>query len=173
MSKVVIFMARKCSVCEHPQIESINAALVAGKPLSGIVTEHSGITKTSLFRHKESHLPETLSKAKEARDIAQADDLLSQVQFLQNKALSILKQAEVVKEWKTALQGVREARSCLELLGKVSGQLPPEKIMLQLEPTINQIVFILRQEIHDPSTLQRISRRLLQEAGSEGGIIDV
>ncbi len=60
----------------------------------------------------------------------------------------------------------------IELLARLMGELPPEKILVQIEPTINQIVFILRQEVRDPEALQRISQRLLQEAG-KGGIIDV
>ena len=166
-------MARPCSICSHLNREEIDRALIEGKSLSEIVSLFPAITKSALHRHKESHLPQMLAQAKEAREVAQGDTLLSQVQFLQSKALSILKQAEEAGELRTALTGVREARSCLELLGKVSGQLPPEKILVQIEPTINQIVLILRQEVRDPEALQRISQRLLQEAGSEGGIIDV
>lgn len=166
-------MARPCSICNHVSREEIDKALIEGKSLSGIVSLYPDITKSALHRHKENHLPQTLLMAREAKEIAHADNLLSQAQSLQDKALSLLKQAEAAGELRTALTGVREARACLELLGKVSGQLPPEKILVQLEPTINQIVFILRQEIRDPETLQRISQRLLQEAGSEGGIIDV
>lgn len=165
-------MARTCTICSHPKREEIDRALIEGKSLSGIVSQYSGITKTSLFRHKEAHLPQSLAWGKEAQEIAQGDNLLSQVRSLQNKALSILKQAEASGELRTALQGVREARSCLELLGKVSGQLPPEKILIQAEPIVTQIVLILRQEVRDLDALQRISQRLLQAAGSEGGIID-
>lgn len=72
------------------------------------------------------------------------------------------------------LKTANRLQNQIELLAKLMGELPPEKILVQIEPTINQIVLILRQEVRDPEALQRISRRLLQEAGSgEGGIIDV
>lgn len=164
---------RKCSICTHPAINEINEMLVNNVPFNEITSIYNEITEMSLARHKKNHLPKALSKARAAQEVTQGDNLLSQVRSLQHKALSILKQAEAAGELRTALTGVREARSCLELLGKVSGQLPPEKILVQIEPTINQIVLILRQEIRDPEALQRISQRLLQEAGNEGGIIDV
>ena len=166
-------MARKCTICEHPQVDEINRRLIDGKEPNTRIAALFGVTESSLRRHKAEHLPAVLSKAKEAQEITQGDNLLSQVQFLQSKALSILKQAEEAGELRTALTGVREARSCLELLGKVSGRLPPERILVQFEPIINTIIYVLRQEVRDPETLQRISQRLLQEAGSEGGIIDV
>jgi len=53
----------------------------------------------------------------------------------------------------------------IELLAKLTGELPPEKILVQFEPVINQVVLILKQEIRDPTTLQRISQRLLSEGG--------
>jgi hypothetical protein len=167
------FMARPCSICSHPNREEIDRELIEGKSLAEIVSIFPTITKSALHRHKESHLPQSLAQAKEAQEVAQGDTLLSQVRSLQHKALSILKQAEAAGELRTALTGVREARSCLELLGKVSGQLPPERILVQFEPIINTIIYVLRQEVRDPEALQRISQRLLQEAGSEGGIIDV
>jgi hypothetical protein len=168
------FMARPCSICSHLNREEIDRALIEGKSLSEIVSLFPAITKSALHRHKESHLPQMLAQAKEAREVAQGDTLLSQVRSLQNKALSILKRAEEAGELRTALQGVREARACLELLGKTSGQLPPEKILIQFEPIVTQIVLILRQEVRDPETLKRISDRLLIEAGSgEGGVIGV
>ena len=60
----------------------------------------------------------------------------------------------------------------VELLAKLMGELPPEKILLQYEPIISSITLILRQEIRDSDALERVSQRLLQKAGSEGGAID-
>lgn len=159
-------MARPCSICSHPNREEIDRELIEGKSLAEIVSIFPTITKSALHRHKESHLPQSLAQAKEAQEAAQGDTLLSQVRSLQNKALSLLRQAEEAGELRTALQGVREARACLELLGKTSGQLPPEKILIQLEPVISQVVLVLKQEIRDPATLQRISQRLLIEGGA-------
>jgi len=124
---------RKCSVCTHPAVNEINEMLVSGKPFNEIVTVYTDLTKMALSRHKQNHIPEILTRAREAQEVAQADDLLSQVQFLQNKALSILKQAEAAGELRTALQAIREARGNLELLAKLLGE-------LQQEGTVNILI---------------------------------
>ncbi len=118
-------MPRKCTVCEHPQAEEINTALLNGVSLRNIAERYS-VSKTALHRHKESHLPADLVKAREAREIAKADSLLDQVIELRDKALSILAKAEQAGDLRTALQGVREAKGCLELLAKLQGELAQE-----------------------------------------------
>jgi hypothetical protein len=90
------------------------------------IAERYSVSKTALHRHKESHLPADLVKAREAREIAKADSLLDQVIELRDKALSILAKAEQAGDLRTALQGVREAKGCLELLAKLQGELAQE-----------------------------------------------
>ncbi len=121
-------MARKCTVCGHEQVEAINNAIVNGDSFRNIAKQFN-IDYQAVYRHRE-HIPAGLTIAKEAAEVAQADSLLEQVQFLQNKAISLLGKAENDGDMKTALQGVREARGCLELLAKMQGE-------LQQEGTIN------------------------------------
>jgi len=114
-------MARKCTICEHPQVEEINRLLVESVPYRSIAKQFS-ISESALFRHKK-HIPEKLAKAKEAKEITKADNLLEQVIALRDKALSILEKAEKSGDLRTALQGIKEARSTLELLAKLQGEL--------------------------------------------------
>ncbi len=74
-------------------------------------------------RHKSDHLPAKLAKAKGAKDASNADDLLKHVRTLQGKATALLLKAEAEGDYRTALQGIREARSCIELMAKLLGQL--------------------------------------------------
>ena len=85
-------MPRVCTICTSPSVEAINSALVSGEPFRNIA-ERTGTSATALFRHKADHLPVTLVKAREATQVAHADDLLSQLQHLQETALGILKRA--------------------------------------------------------------------------------
>jgi len=156
---------KRCTICSHPQVDEINAMLINNVSHREISTVFNGVGDMSLHRHKRNHLPKALGLAKVAKETAQGDGLFSQVQTLQNKALSLLEQAEGTGDLRTALMAVKEMRSCMELLGRISGELSPEKILIQLEPSINQIIFILRQEVHDPKTLERVSQRLMIEAG--------
>ncbi len=125
-------MPRRCTVCEHEKVEEINRLLLEGVSLRDLAGRYS-VSKTALHRHKESHLPAELTKAREAREIAKADSLLDQVTELRDKALSILDKAEQAGDLRTALQGVREAKGCLELLARLQGE-------LQEQATVNILI---------------------------------
>ncbi len=58
-------------------------------------------------------------RAEEAKD----DDLLSQVKDLRERALRVLGAAEEAGDLRAAMGAIREARGCLELLGRVTGEL--------------------------------------------------
>jgi hypothetical protein len=73
-------------------------------------------------RHK-AHVPAALALARDAADAAHGDDLLAQVRSLNDKALSILRQAEADGDLRVALQAVRESRGTVELLARLLGEL--------------------------------------------------
>jgi hypothetical protein len=72
-------MPRKCTVCTHPDRESIDRLLVEGGSYTEIVSLYS-VTKPALSRHKAEHLPATLVQAKQVEDVARADGLLEELQ---------------------------------------------------------------------------------------------
>lgn len=123
-------MARPCTICTHPQRAELDAALAIGTESNRALAAKYGVTERSLRRHAESHLPAQLVKAQEAREVAQADDLLAQVQGLQGRTLAILKTAEEQADLRTALAAIREARGNLELLGKLAGQLHEQELRI-------------------------------------------
>jgi len=114
---------RPCTVCQHPKRDEIDKRLAIDSNFAGISRDFAGISEDALKRHKEKHLPGTLAKAKNIKEVTKADALLRDVKALRKKALSILELAEKAGDLKTALLGIREARSCMELLAKVEGQL--------------------------------------------------
>ncbi len=61
--------------------------------------------------------------------MADADSLLEQVSALHRRTLAILGNAEVEGEHKLALAAIREARSNLELLGRLMGELKQETVI--------------------------------------------
>jgi len=121
-------VARTCTVCRHADRPAIDQALINHLPYRDIARRF-GLSKDAAVRHHDEHLPELLVKAKEAEEAAQADDLLSEVQALRSKALSLLGQAEEAGDLRTALLGVREARACLELLAEISQQLDRRPVL--------------------------------------------
>ena len=113
-------MARTCTVCIHPAREEIDKALLDGGPYRRIAGRF-GASPSAVYRHKKDHLPKALIKAAEVREVQHGDDLLDQLRGLQERAVRILGQAEAAGDLRTALAAVREARGCLELLGKATG----------------------------------------------------
>lgn len=125
-------MPRSCNVCSHPDREAIDEALVGGIAFPALVAKYR-VSKDSLSRHKANHLPAKLVMAQAAVEVAEADDLLDQVRSLQARTLAILEAAEGSSQHRTALAAIREARSNLELLAKLLGELDER-------PQINMLV---------------------------------
>jgi hypothetical protein len=121
-------MPRRCTVCDHPERHGIDGALVTGAPYRS-VAKRFGLSESAVYRHKTEHLPTHLLKAREADEVAQADDLLDQVRDLQAHALDILERAEKVGDLRTALAAISQARGNLELLGKLAGELDERPVV--------------------------------------------
>ncbi len=116
-------MSRTCTVCTHIDREAIDKALVDGDAVRAVASRYVPLSKTALQRHKDEHLPHSLVKAQAAQEVAHADSLLDQVQSIQGRTLAILTAAETSKDGRLALGAIREARSNLEMLAKLTGEL--------------------------------------------------
>ena len=162
-------MARKCVVCEHEKINEINEALLAGETYRNIAKRFS-VSISSLSRHKNQHIPKAMTKAQEAQEVAQADNLLEQVQNLQAKELSILAKAEASGDLRTALQGIREARSCLELLAKLQGELQQEgTVNITLAPEWLELRTVILQSLEPwPEARLAIAQAVKEVEGNAG-----
>ena len=77
---------------------------------------------SALDRHK-SHLPGTIVKARQAEVACEATSLLARVESLMQESEKIAAAAKLEKNWAAATSALREARGCLELLGKLRGEL--------------------------------------------------
>src|ERR687889_1576443 len=118
-------MPRSCPVCDHEDLDEINAALASNERIRTIA-ERWSVRKTALMRHRNEHLPYSAIEAKEAEakeaetkeaeEDALGDDLLDQVRDLQERALATLEEAEEAEELNAALRAIREVKSDLELM---------------------------------------------------------
>ena len=123
-------MPRSCSVCEHEDLEEINAALASNERIRTIADRWS-VSKSALMRHRNEHLPVSVIVAKEAEEAeaeeaeedASADELLEQVRELQKHTLTILEEAEEAEEISVALGAIGEAKGNLERSAKLLGEL--------------------------------------------------
>jgi hypothetical protein len=121
-------MPRSCTVCEYHDREVIDRALV-GDASNRSVASLYDVSEASVRRHKANHLPAKLVMAEKAAEVAQADNLLEQVRDLQQSTRDILAEAEQSKQYRTALSAIREARSNLELLAKLLGELDERPVL--------------------------------------------
>ena len=113
-------MPRSCPICDHEDLDEINAALASNERIRTIA-ERWSVRKTALMRHRNEHLPYSAieakeAEAKEAEEDALGDDLLDQVRDLQERALATLEEAEEAEELNAALRAIREVKSNLALM---------------------------------------------------------
>lgn len=114
-------MARTCTACTHAERAALDAALVAGAESIRTIAHHFALSDDALKRHKRDHIPAALAAAKQAEDVAAADDLLGQVRALRGHAMDILMATKEADEpdYRTALSAIREVRGCIELFVKI------------------------------------------------------
>ncbi len=161
-------MTRTCSISTHPGRAAIDAALLAGTPLRDIAGQYA-VSKSALARYRNDRLPAALVQAKAAEDVTHADDLLAQVRDLQARALTVLDTAETAGDLKVALAAIREARGCIELFGRLAGELSDGatvNVILSPEWTRLRAVIIGALALH-PEARQAVTSGLLAiEAGT-------
>ena len=120
-------------VCIHSEREKIDKDLIAGLSFRKI-SRRFKIDKSSLFRHKARHLPVTLIKAEDAREIESSENLWDQIEWLRAKALSISRKAEEREDYRAALAGIRELVRIVELTGKLRGDLSTQPVNIVVNP---------------------------------------
>ena len=162
-------MPRSCTICEHPDREAIDRALV-GDASNLSVSSLFGVSESAVRRHKANHLPAKLVMAQAAEEVAQADDLLQQVRDLQDRALAILGKAEAAGDLRTALGAIREARGNLELLAKLLGELDERPVVnLDVSPEWLELRAVIVASLEPYSDARGAVLRALDGVGNGGG----
>jgi len=157
---------RVCTVCAHPESDSIDRALVGGAAFRPTAAKY-GVSDRAIRRHHASHVPIALARAQQAREVTHGDDLLGQLQLLQSRTLAILSRAEQTGQLSTALLAIREARSNLEFLAKLMGELQevqPANV-LQAPEWLMVRSILLAALARYPEARQDVAARLLALEG--------
>jgi len=161
-------MPRACSTCQSEHLEAINRELAANTAIPALAALYR-VSSDSLLRHKQNHLPKAVARAEAAKEATRGDDLLAQVRDLQARALTILDTAEGAGDLKVALAAIREARGCIELFGRLAGELSDGatvNVILSPEWTRLRAVIIGALALH-PEARQAVTSGLLAiEAGT-------
>jgi hypothetical protein len=144
-------MARRCTICHHPDRAEIEKALVQSEPFRD-VAERFGTSASALHRHKNSHLPAHLAKAYEAgqvvqatevaqeaeahkaRDLGSAIDVAVQLRAINAACLEILQKSRADGKHSISLGAVDRIHRQLELQAKLLGELQDSG------PTVNVLI---------------------------------
>jgi hypothetical protein len=145
---------RPCTICRHPERDEIDQRLIASTALKPI-SERFGVSVQALIRHRNLHLPQAVRDAAEgtraAAERERGGDLLAAARALHGKALDLMRQAERARDLRTALAGIREAARCVELQGRLMGQIketPTVNVTLSAEWLSLQAVILSALEPH-------------------------
>ena len=118
-------MARTCTVCSHPEKEEIDRLLVRGDSIAGIARDFA-VSEDALKRHFDNHVPKTLAASPSAKEITDADKLLSEIETVKARALSLLDKAEEAQDTRVygpPSQYLKEFREYVRLMAELSGKL--------------------------------------------------
>jgi hypothetical protein len=113
-SASVQFM-RRCKCCEHPERARIEDALLRRESCAEIGTRF-GVSSWSVSRHSK-HLGRSIITNG-------SQPLLDRLEALLDRLDSIATKATSAKDWRAAVAGLREVREGLELLARLTGQMP-------------------------------------------------
>ena len=122
------------------------------------------MSTSGLCRHRE-HLPVGMIQARGAYDAARADDLLCQVEDLRDRAFGVLEKAEEVGDLRAAMGAIREARSCVELLARLAGELVERHAVLHAEVEQAPVYDLSAFSPEDLETARRIAQRAVLNMG--------
>jgi hypothetical protein len=116
-----------CTVCRHPERAGLEQAHVEGLSLRAIAKLHPGTTPWSLARHFKNCIPAIVEKVA-AHQLVQdraTGRLPARVEELIAEAKAIGKTARRKRDHSAALSALRTRLSCLETIGRLTGELRP------------------------------------------------
>jgi hypothetical protein len=120
-------VARPCPLCQGSQRDDIARDLLT---LSYRQIAHRyHLRLATVSDHVNQHLSPSLQRVIQSEHDLTSDALtvqpvLQQLEKLNRRILRILAISESEKDWPTALGAVRECRKTLEVLGKITGEIP-------------------------------------------------
>ena len=129
-------MGRTCTVCSHKDVEEINRLLLCSDSYRDIARRF-GLSKDALARHKESHIPDLLSKSHDIKETVAADNLLAQLQEARTSALDLLDKAIAAGDTKVygpPSSYLSEIRQQIKLWAELEGRLASQP---QVNITLN------------------------------------
>ena len=126
-----------CSLCAHPDVADIDAALAAGGSRRA-VSQRFGVGEASVQRHRADHLsPALVTAATNAAEAQRFVTLIDRLELQATRLERVIEAQEAKGSVGTMLAAIRELRAMLELLGKATGELKPDGVHVTLNLATN------------------------------------
>jgi hypothetical protein len=106
---------RSCKTCTHPERSQIED-LILRHHAHAKIGERFGLSLYSIYRHSK-HLGRSVVCTGER-------PLVDRVEALMNRLESLSSKAQSAKEWHAAVGAMKEVRLSLELIARLTGQMP-------------------------------------------------
>lgn len=125
-------MPKKCTICFHEDRAQIEHDMREGMSMRAIAAKY-GFSTSPVLTHKR-HLGELLPVTQKLATMADTDTLCDEIDTLKQRAYGILNKAEKAQHLSVSIAAIREIRSILELLGKISGDVRTRSVSIHLNP---------------------------------------
>jgi hypothetical protein len=158
-------------VCNHPQREELDAALIGGTITQADVARVVGCSRSSVSRHYRNHLlPEASGELREDPELVDID-LLSELKGLYSRIKTHLDRAEQADNWKAIRAFHSEARQDLTLLARLIGDLDDgTRVNVTLAPQWVAVRTAMMDALEGyPEARSAVAAALLGIEGDAGG----
>jgi transposase-like protein len=128
-------MARPCTVCTSLDVDAVNLALSGETPVKAVARKF-GLSPDAVRRHHLAHLtPALVALARERRNEVGAVSIYDRLEDLTRRCSHLLDMAQRKGALVASAQLVRELRSILETLGRITGELDdkPQLTVINLQ----------------------------------------
>lgn len=127
-------MPRTCTVCSHPERAQIDSAFVAGASYRSIAKQF-GCSEAAMYRHTAEHIAQSIKQSQEAKEEAQALDVVAQLKEINTVSLEILKKARADEDrHELALRAIDRIQKQLELQAKLLGDIDTPQVNISISP---------------------------------------
>ncbi|HEV2125886.1 MAG TPA: hypothetical protein VGW38_24275 [Chloroflexota bacterium] len=149
-------MRRRCTVCTHPDLATIDEALVSGAVFRAIA-QRFALSEDALKRHKADHLSKSLAVAQQQAEIVRGDALTNRLAWLDNETVALFAQAKSGGQVGVALLALREYRANTELRVKVQALVAQEEHNRNLDQFVDRVAAVVTADVREAPTLRKIA----------------
>jgi hypothetical protein len=123
---------RTCNVCCHPKKAQIEDGLIREESCASIAKRIGGVSGWSVGRHAQHmHRDINIQSANAGKP------LIDRIENVLARIEAIATAATKSKHWTAAVYALREVRACLELVGKMRGEIVPVSQQIRVGVALN------------------------------------